>query len=166
MSLLSLTLAPVQAKTKAKRTAGLCHGGLSRRRLDSPFWDKSKSLATMLVWKFCLMGIESHGYVTQHTASGSQKRGNVRQCPCAAMVSQHCYSTLSYSIPTLLPNFPAPCSPFPKRSKNPASVEMRGFYSNWAAAVARCDSMGESPSGKAYGGLDHYQTMTACLVTP
>lgn len=75
-------------------------------------------------------------------------------------------STLSYSIPTLLPNFPAPCSPFPKRSKNPASVEMRGFYSNWAAAVARCDSMGESPSGKAYGGLDHYQTMTACLVTP
>lgn len=75
-------------------------------------------------------------------------------------------STLSYSIPILLPNFPAPCSPFPKRSKNPASVEMRGFYSNWAAAVARCDSMGESPSGKAYGGLDHYQTMTACLVTP
>ena len=164
MSLLSLALAPVQVKTKAKRMATLGPGGLFRKRSDSLFWDKSKSLASTLVWKFCLLGTESLRYGTQRTGSDSQKRGNVRrQCLWAATVSQHCYSTLSYSILTLLPNSPASCLPFPKRNKNLTSIEMRGF--NWEAAVARCGRIGKSPSDKACGGLDHYQTMTACLIT-
>lgn len=64
MNLLSLTLAPVQMKTKAKYMDTLGPGRLSRERLGSPFWDNRKSLGSMLVEKFYFLGTERHRYVT------------------------------------------------------------------------------------------------------
>lgn len=55
MSLLSPTLCPVQVKTKAKQMATLRVGGLHRKRSDSPFWDYSKYLANMFIWKLCFL---------------------------------------------------------------------------------------------------------------
>lgn len=63
---------------------------------------------------------------------------------------------------TLLSNFSASIlclHYFTRKNESPSFIEMRGIFSKWAAAVVRCDWMGELSSDEAYCGLDHHQVM-------
>lgn len=63
-----------------------------------------------------------------------------------------------YPVFTFLPSV----HHFP-REMSPSSLEFRVIFSNCAAALARCDRMGELPNDKACFGL--HQIMTTCVFT-
>lgn len=63
-----------------------------------------------------------------------------------------------YPVFTFLPS----AHHFP-REMSPSSLEIRVIFSNRAAALARCERMGELPNDKARFG--HHQIMTTCVFT-